>query len=157
MSHHHEHEHNCECDCCRELKRELNCIHRDVIRILKWIALKEIDFVQVGGTMNYSQEAGTTATFQTVLTPSNGAQAAGTKPQWTVSDTTVQLVPSGDGLTCDAILPLPYLAASYDLNVTAVSSDPSIGTVAKTHTVTVTQPVPPPTALQAIDFVQTGG
>ena len=154
MSHHHEeHHHECGCNICKELR----CIHNDIIRILKWIALKEIDFVQVGGGMNYSQVAGTTASFQSVLTPADGAQAAGTKPQWTASDTTVQLVPSADGLSCDAILPLPYLAASYDLTESAVSSDPAIGTLTVTHTITVTQPVPPPPALTAIDFVQTAG
>ena len=107
--------------------------------------------------MDYSQVAGTTASFKSVLTPDNGAQAEGTKPQWTSSDTTVQLVPSADGLTCDAVLPLPYLAASYDLTENATSSDPSIGVVTKTHTITVTQPVPLPPPLTAIDFVQTAG
>jgi hypothetical protein len=150
------HEH--ECKCCAKLKREVECMHRDIIRLLKWIALKEIDFVQVGGTMNYSMQAGTSAEFDGQFIPTDGS-TDGSTPQWGASDGTVELAPSTDGKKCVATLPLPYLAASFDLTFKAVSSDPTIGPVTKTHTITVTQPPPPPppNPLTAVDFVQVSG
>ena len=159
MSHHHEtHEHNCDCSCCVAMKRELRCIHLDLIKVLKWIALKEIDFVQVGGNMNFSQVAGTTATFKAKLTPADGAFAAGEKPQWSTNDATIAVAPTADGMDVDITVPLPYLAPSFNLTVSGVSSDPTIGTVTNTHTITVTQPTPPPpNPLTAIDFEQTAG
>lgn len=140
-------------------KKELRCIHEDLKRILRWIALKKIDFIQLGGCdMNFSIVAGTKGSFAAVLTPASGAQAPGTVPQWSASDPSVTLTPSADGLTCDADVPLSDAAASFDLKVSAVSSDPAVGTVSATHTITVTQPTPPPpTALQSIEFVQTAG
>ena len=108
--------------------------------------------------MNFSIVAGTTGSFAAVLTPAGGAQAAGTFPQWSASDPNVALNPSADGLTCDVAVPLSDTAASFDLKVSAVSSDPAVGTVSATHTITVTQPTPPPpVALQSIDFTQTAG
>jgi hypothetical protein len=151
----HHHPKNCECQQC-EL---LNCIHRDLIRILKWIALKEIDFVQVGGSMNIVR--GTGGTFTAVLTPTNGAQAAGTTPQWGADDPSIVLTPSADGLSCQANAPTGSTVTSFNLSVKATSSDPTVGAagvVSATHPVTVSEPTPPPpTALQSIDFVQTAG
>jgi hypothetical protein len=131
------------------------CIHEDVKRLLRWIALRKIHIKQIGGHgMNFSIVAGTTGSFAAVLSPPNGAQAPGTVPQWSASDPSVTLNPSTDGLTCDASVPLSDTAASFDLKVSAVSSDPAVGTVSSTHTITVTQPT---VALQAIDFTQTAG
>lgn len=105
---------------------------------------------------NFSIVAGTSGNFSAVLTPSNGAQAPGTVPQWTSSDSSVALVPSADGLTCDVTVPAGFPAASFDLSISAVSSDSSVGTVTNKHTIAVTQPIPPPPSpLTAIDFVQT--
>lgn len=140
-------------------RKELRCIHEDLKRILRWIALKKIDFIQLGGCdMNFSIVAGTKGSFSAVLTPAGGAQAAGTVPQWSASDPSVTLTPSADGLTCDVAVPLSDTAANFDLEISAVSSDPTIGTVKAQHLITVTQPTPPPpTALTGIDFVQTAG
>jgi hypothetical protein len=141
----------------RDVMRELRCIHWDVIRILRWISLKKIDFVQTGGCkMNFSIVAGTTGSFAAVFTPDNGAQAPGTVPQWTASDPAITLTPSADGTTCDVAVPAAQTNA-FDLDLSAVSSDPSVGTVAAKHTIAVTQPVPPPAPLTAIDFAQTAG
>lgn len=105
--------------------------------------------------MNFSIVAGTTGTFAAALTPTNGAQAPGTFPKWTASDPSIALTPSADGLTCEAAVPATDAAASFDLQVTAVSADATVGTVSKTHTIAVTKPTPP--ALQSIDFIQTAG
>jgi len=160
VKHHHEHhEHECDCDCCRELKRELHCIHNDLIRILKWIALKKIDFVQIGGcNMNFNLVKGTAGTFKAVLSPADGAQAAGSTPQWTSSNASALLAASTDGLSVDVLFPVgDTTVTSFDLSLSAVSSDPAVGTVSATHTISLSEPTPPPTALQAVDFVQTAG
>lgn len=142
------------CKKLEEIWLEVVCIHHDVIKILKWIALKKIDFVQLGGcTMNYSIVAGTTGSFAAVLNPANGAQAPGTVPQWSASDPAITLTPSADGTTCDVAVPAAQTNA-FDIDLSAVSSDPSVGTVTAKHTIAVTQPVAP---LQSIDFVQTAG
>lgn|GEM_PF-2144543 len=135
--------------------QEILCIHRDIKRLLQWIALKEIDFVQFGGSMNFSIVRGAAGTFTAVLNPVNGAQAAGTVPQWTASDSSVVLNPSADGLSCDATAPAGSTFTTFDLNLKATSSDPAVGVVSVTHTIAVTEPVAPP--LQSIDFAQTGG
>jgi hypothetical protein len=102
---------------------------------------------------DFSIVAGTTGTFNSVLTPPNGAQAVGTVPQWTSNDASVTLTPSTDGLSCVAAVPVTDTAASFDLEITAVSADASVGTVKAAHTITIVQPPPP--ALTAIDFAQT--
>jgi hypothetical protein len=102
---------------------------------------------------DFSIVAGTNGTFAALLTPANGAQAAGTVPQWSASDTSIIVTPSTDGLTCEAAVPVGATAASFDLQITAVSADASVGTVKAAHTITIVQPPPP--ALTAIDFAQT--
>lgn len=149
--------------CCKKVLKRLdeiwdvvNCIHADVIRILKWIALKKIDFVQVGGCcMNNSIVRGTAGSFAAVLTPANGAQAAGTVPQWSADDASIVLSPSADGLACGVEAPAGSTVTTFNLKITAVSSDPAVGTVSNSHPISVTEPPPP--ALQAIDFTQTAG
>ena len=131
------------------------CIHRDVIRILKWIALKKIDFIQAGGGMNFSIVRGTAGSFKAVLTPDNGAMAAGTVPSWAADDGSVQVGPAADGLSANIVAPLGSTVTTFNLQIKATSSDPSIGDVANTHAITVTEPVAAP--LTAIDFVQTAG
>jgi hypothetical protein len=130
-------------------------IQRDVKQLLRWIALKEIDFAQVGGCMNNSIVRGTPGTFIAVLTPANGAQAPGTVPQWGADDPSVVLTPTVDGLTCTVQAPVGSTVTTFNLSIRAVSSDPTIGTVSNTHPITVTEPVAPP--LTAIDFTQTAG
>ena len=105
---------------------------------------------------DFSIVAGTSGSFNAVLTPTNGAQAVGTVPQWSASDSSVILTPSPDGLTCEVAVPVSATAASFDLQITAVSADANVGTVKAAHTITIVQPTPPPPpALTAIDFAQT--
>ena len=105
---------------------------------------------------DFSIVAGTNGTFAAVLTPPNGALAVGEVPKWTANDTSIIVTPSADGLTCEAAVPVGATAASFDLEITAVSADASVGTVKAAHTITIVQPPPPPPpALTAIDFVQT--
>lgn len=142
-----------------EIRKTVECIHNDVMRILKHIALRKIDFEQTGGGMNYSIQAGTKGTFKAVLTPTNGAMAAGTVPQWSASDPAITLVPSTDGLTCDANVPATF-TGNFDLSLSATSSDPTAGVNGKIgpqiHLIQVTAaPPPPPAPLTGIDFVQT--
>jgi hypothetical protein len=138
----------------KEIRREVHCIHEDVQRILRLLALRRIDFIQSEGSeMITGIVAGSTGSFVALLRPSNGAQAPGTVPAWTSSDASVSLAPSADGLSVVASVPTGFTAASFDLTLTAVSSDAVIGTLTATHTIPVTQPPPPP--LSAIDFDQT--
>ena len=105
---------------------------------------------------NFSIVAGTSGSFAALLTPPGGGQAPATVPQWTSSDASVALVPAADGLSCDAAVPAGFTSTTFDLSISAVSSDSSVGTVTNKHTITVTQPTPPPPApLTAIDFAQT--
>lgn len=138
-----------------EILRIVRCTHLDVIKILKWIALKEIDFVQVGGGMNFSIVRGAAGTFNAVLTPPNGGMASGTVPAWSASDATIVLAPAADGLSCLATAPLGGTLTTFNLSISAQSSDPTVGTVTNSHAIAVTEPAPP--ALTAIDFVQTAG
>lgn len=135
-----------------QIRRIVECTHNDVIKILKLLALKEIDFVQLGGSMNNQIQAGQTGQFSAVLTPTNGAMASGTFPKWAASDPAISLTPAADGLSCAVVVP-PTQTANFDLSISAVSSDATVGTVTASHLITVTQPVPP--ALKSIDFVQT--
>jgi hypothetical protein len=141
----------------RRLNREVACIHDDVQYLIRIASFRKIDFVPLGRHhMDFSIQAGSSGVFQAQLTPANGAQAPGSVPQWVASDPTVTLTPSTDGLSCKADVPASDSAASFDLKLTAVSADATIGTVSATHTIVVTQPgPPPPTNLQSIDFVQT--
>ena len=102
---------------------------------------------------DFSIVAGTNGTFAAVLTPPNGALAAGEVPKWSASDSSVIVTPSPDGLTCEVAVPVSATAASFDLQITAVSADANVGTVKAAHTITIVQPTPP--ALTAIDFAQT--
>lgn len=138
-----------------EILAELKCIHRDVIKILRLIALKEIDFVQVGGGMNFSIVRGAVGTFTAVLNPASGGQAAGTVPKWAADDTTIVLAPSADGLSCDVTAPTGGTVTTFNLTLTATSSDSAVGDVSASHGISVTEPPPPP--LQSIDFVQSAG
>lgn len=104
--------------------------------------------------MNFSIVRGAAGTFTAQLTPPNGAQAAGTVPQWSANDPSVVLSPSADGTTCDVTAPAGSTVTGFTLSLSAVSSDPAVGTVSNSHSITVTEPVP---ALTAIDFVQTAG
>ena len=124
-----------------KIEREVECLHRDVQRLLRILSLHHIDFTQSGGNMptDFSIVAGTNGTFAAVLTPANGAQAAGTVPQWSASDASVTLTPSADGLNCVAAVPATDTAASFDLQITAVSADASVGTVKAAHTITIVQ------------------
>lgn len=144
-----------------QIWEDVKCIHRDVVRLLKWIALKEIEIVQVGGGMNFSIVRGAAGTFNAVLTPANGAQAAGSFPAWAADDPSIVLVPSADGLSCEVTAPAGGTLTTFNLSVKATSSDPSVGTtgvVSASHAITVTEPAPPPPpALQSIDFVQSAG
>ena len=115
--------------------------------------LRKINFKQVGAKKmptDFSIVAGTTGSFSAVLTPPNGAQAAGTTPQWSSSDASVALSPSPDGLTLQAAVPATFTGPTFDLTISAQSADPAVGTVTKTHTITVT-----PAPLTAVDFAQT--
>jgi len=138
-----------------KLEKEVKEIERVVKRKKP---LRKIGFIQTGGCMatDFSIVAGQSGFFSAVLTPSNGAQAPGTVPQWSASDPSVVLVPSPDGLNCEAQVPAGFTAASFDLQNSAQSSDSSIGTVTGKHTISVSQPPPPPPPpLTGIDFVQT--
>jgi hypothetical protein len=137
-------------------EREVECLHRDVQRLLRILSLHRVDFIQLGGCMptDFSIVAGSSGIFNAILTPPNGAQAAGTVPSWSASDASVTLTPSADGLNCVAAVPATDTAASFDLQITAVSADASVGTVKAAHTITIVQPTPPPPALTAIDFAQ---
>jgi hypothetical protein len=142
----------------KRLEHTLNCVHEDVKRILRLLALKRINFIQLGGRhMPISGiTAGKNGTFVAILTPPNGAEAPGSVPAWKASDSAVILVPSADGLSCEAAVPVGFTAASFDLEISAVSSDAAIGSLSQTHTIPVTQPPPPPPpALTTIDFDQT--
>jgi hypothetical protein len=137
------------------IEREVECLHRDVQRLLRILSLHRVDFIQLGGCMptDFSIVAGTSGTFASILTPPNGALAAGEVPKWSASDSSVIITPSPDGLTCEAAVPVGATAASFDLELTAISADASVGTVKAAHTITIVQPPPP--ALTAIDFAQT--
>lgn len=150
------------------VEHETKCIHEDVKRLLRWIALKKISFFQIGKkccccggcVMDFSIVAGATGSFQAVKTPANGTEAPGDIPQWHSSDPSVVLTPSADGLTCDAAVPAGFTAASFNLSISAVSSDSTQGdngTVGSTHVITVTPATPPTQPLTGIDFVQTAG
>lgn len=156
MSHEHEHERRLE-----KIEQELHCVHEDVKRILRIFALKKIDFVQLGGPdMNFSVQAGQIARFQSILTPVNGTQAPGTHPVWTASDPSVVLSPAPDGSFVDATVPLGSTLTTFNLSISATSSDPTVGAagvVTAAHDIAVTQPPPPPPALQSIDFSQISG
>ena len=80
----------------RKIEREVECLHRDVQRLLRILSLHRVDFIQLGGCMptDFSIVAGTNGTFAAVLTPANGAQAVGTVPQWSASDSSVIVTPS---------------------------------------------------------------
>jgi uncharacterized protein YjdB len=133
-------------------RKILNEILQGVNQILRLLALRKIDFIQVGGYMptNFSIQPGQTGSFSAVKTPSNGGS---TTPGWSSSDASITLTPSADGLTCEAAVPTGYAAQSFDLTIAAVSTDSSIGLLKATHTITVNPPPPP--ALTALDFVQT--
>lgn len=141
--------------------KEMQCMHQDLIRVLKWIALKEIDFVQVEGGMNFSVVAGASASFEGIFTPANGAQKAGTVPQWAASDPNIVLSPSADGTSCQVQTSPGTTDTSFVLTMSATSSDPTQGTngvLSVSHTIAVTQPPPPPPpALTGVDFQQTAG
>lgn len=139
----------------KRIERELECVHDDVKRLLRWIALKKIDFIQAGGCMDFSIVRGAAGTFTAQLTPPNGAQAPGTVPQWSANDSSIVLSPSADGLSCDVTAPVGSTVTGFTLSISAQSSDPAVGTVSNSHSITVTEPAPPP--LTAIDFVQTAG
>jgi hypothetical protein len=143
-----------------KILHEVECIHEDVKRLLRYIALHKIDFIQVGGNpMNYSIQAGSSGTFQAVFTPPNGTQAPGTSPSWSCSDPSIGLTPSADGTSVVAAVPASN-TASFTLTLSATSSDPTqgvSGVLTAVHTITVTQPPPPPTPLTGVDFVQTAG
>jgi hypothetical protein len=116
-------------------------------------ALRKINFKPAGEKKmptDFSIVAGTTGSFSAILTPPGGAQAPGTTPQWSSSDATVVLTPSTDGMKVDAAVPASETASSFDLSILAVSSDSGVGTVSKTHSITVSA-----TPLTAIDFAQT--
>ena len=143
--------------CCKKLREiwdVVACTHRDVIKLLKWIALKKIDFVQLHGDIfmptNFTIVAGTKGSFGALLTPPNGATSG--VPAWSASDASVTLTPSADGLSCDADVPVGN-TAPFDLTLSATSSDSTVGTVSKAHTISVLPPPPPP--LQSVDFQQT--
>lgn len=140
-----------------KILHEVECIHEDVKRLLRFNALHKIDFIQVGGNpMNYSIQAGQSGTFNLVLTPANGTQATGTSPSWSCSDPSIGLTPSADGTSLVAAVPVGN-TANFSLTVSATSSDPTqgvSGVLTATHTITVTQPPPPPTPLTGVDFVQ---
>ena len=148
----------------RKIEREVECLHRDVQRLLRILSLHHIDFMQVpdfnfwGDNMptNFSIVAGTNGTFTAVLTPPNGALAAGEVPKWAASDTSVIVTPSADGLTCEAAVPVGVTAVNFDFDIVGVSADASVGILTSKHTITIVQPPPPPPpALTAIDFAQT--
>jgi len=108
--------------------------------------------------MNFSLVRGAKGTVTAVLTPTNGAQAAGTVPQWGADDPTIQLAPSADGLSCDVTAPLGGTITTFSLSFKATSSDPTVGTsgvVSATHQFAITEPAAP--ALQSVDFVQSAG
>jgi hypothetical protein len=155
-----EHEHN-EKSRLTKIEEILECLHEDVKRMLRWIALKKIDFIQVGGSMNFSIVRGAAGTFTAVLTPANGTQAPSTLPAWAADDTTIVLNPSADGLSCEVTAPLGGTVTAFHLSIKATSSDPSVGVsgvVNANHAITITEPTPPPpTPLQSIDFVQSAG
>jgi hypothetical protein len=140
--------------------RQLRAIREDVELILRILrGLKSIDFKQIGASdmpTNFSIVAGTNGSFSAVLNPLNGAMASGSVPHWTSSDPNVILVPSSDGLLCDAAVPVGFAAASFDLSIAAASSDPNLPTLTNMHTISVSPAAPPPpTPLTAIDFAQT--
>lgn len=107
--------------------------------------------------MDFSIVRGSDGTFIAQFTPTNGSQAPGTHPVWTASDASVVLTPSSDGTSCVANAPLGSTLTTFDLAISAISSDATVGTVTNTHTITVTEPTPPPPALQSIDFAQISG
>lgn len=115
-------------------------------------ALRKVNFKPVGEKKmptDFSIVAGTSGVFSAVLTPPNGAQAPGTTPQWAASDGSVVLSPTSDGMKVEAAVPAGFAGTSFDLTLSAVSADSGVGTVSKTHTITVTAP-----PLTAIDFGQ---
>ena len=121
-------------------------------------ALRAIFIIQVEGEMptDFSIQAGQNGQFAALLIPGNGTQEPGTVPQWSASDTNVIVTPAPDGLTCEVAVPIEFAGASFDLSISAQSSDSAIGTVSGKHTISVSQPPPPPPpALSGIDFVQT--
>jgi hypothetical protein len=91
---------------------------------------------------------GTTSRFRATF---NGALKVGSVPVWSTTDTGVTLVPSADGLECDASLSLADTLTNYPLTVTGVASD---GTTV-TATVQVPElPAPPaPATSVSIDQV----
>jgi hypothetical protein len=137
------------------IAEEVRRIREDVERLLRHIALTEIEFIQVEGDdmpTNFTIAAGTSGHFVAVLTPPNGLMNG--VPQWASSDPAVVLTPAANGLSCDAAVPATDTNPSFDLTLTAVSSDPTITVAPAVHTITIMQPVPPPTPLTAIDFAQ---
>jgi hypothetical protein len=138
--------------CCECVLEELAHIRNDIKKILRWIALKDIDFIQDGGCMptDFSVIVGTTGSFAAVLNPPNGTMSG--VPLWSASDASVVLSPAADGLSCVAGIPAGFTAASFTLTLTAISSDTSIGTLTASHNIRADQPTPP--ALSAIDFIQ---
>jgi hypothetical protein len=115
-------------------------------------ALRKINYKQVGEKQmptDFSIVAGTSGVFSAVLTPPGGAQAPGTVPQWVASDSSVVLTPTSDGIKVEAAVPAGFSGTTFDLSLSAVSSDSGVGTVSKTHTITVSA-----APLTAIDFGQ---
>lgn len=140
----------------KDIREAVHETRADVKRVLRILALKRIDFFQVEGIeMITGIVAGTSGTFVAILTPSNGAQAAGSVPQWSSSEAAVSLSPAADGLSVVAAVPSDFAGTSFDLTISAASSDPAVGTVSNVHTIPVTPaPPPPPPPLTAIDFDQ---
>jgi len=137
------------------LEHEVEEIEQAVKKPKKKV-LRKIDYKPVGEKKmptNFSIDAGSSGSFSAILTPPNGAQAPGTVPQWSATDSAVLLSPSADGLTCSAAVPTGFAPASFDLGILAQSADPNVGNVTKKHTITVNQPAAPP--LTDIDFAQT--
>lgn len=72
----------------------------------------------------------------------NGALQPGSVPSWSVSDPSVVIAPSADGLTCDAAVPAGAPIEAFALSVTGISSNGSGVTTSVAVPVLAPPPIP---------------
>lgn len=81
----------------------------------------------------------------------NGALQPGSVPSWSVSDPSVVIAPSADGLTCDAAVPGGAPIEAFTIAVAGLSSNGT--SVATSATVPVLAPPPIPATSVVIDQI----
>jgi hypothetical protein len=127
-----------------ELEKDIEEIY---LIVRKCCAAKGFKIIQIKSgekCMITGIQAGQSGTFQETPVPSNGALQAGSVPTWTTDNPDVTLTPSADGTTVVAAVAAATTTNTFNLTVSGVSSDPTIGNISDTVAVPILPVVVPP-------------